>query len=204
MERPMSGWDFEVDAWSRFWRWNMTRVCVWTCDMNSTLGSVVPSAMFMDDSLNGHCIFFLRSLPFSSSDRYLFCGRFKNEIPALLPNRLGWVDVHLRSSPVGRYIPGWRDVWVDKGLLPNPVSSTNIQTSFLGHPTPGDELRLKRSLLISIESFNHCCPVSLFDCQSLSIMPLKISNLSAGVSRAKRSLLTKSQALPLPLSLQGH
>ena len=41
------GWDFEVDGWSRFWRWNMTRICVWTCDVNSTLGSVVPLAMFI-------------------------------------------------------------------------------------------------------------------------------------------------------------
>ena len=38
--------DFEVDAWSRFWRWNLVKICVWTCDMNSILGSVVPLAMF--------------------------------------------------------------------------------------------------------------------------------------------------------------
>ena len=118
---------------------------------------------------------------------------------------IGWGELmFIKDRVQSADIPGWRDVWVDKGLLPNPVSSTNIQTSFLGHPTPRDELGLKRSLLISIESFNHCCPVSLYDCQSLSIMSLKVSNLSAGVSRAKRSLLTKSQALSLPLSLQGH
>ena len=46
MVRLMFGWDFEVDAWSRFWRWNLIKICVWTCDMNSTLGSVVPLAMF--------------------------------------------------------------------------------------------------------------------------------------------------------------
>ena len=46
MERPMFGWDFEVDAWSRFLGWNLIKICVWTCDMNSTLGSVVPLAMF--------------------------------------------------------------------------------------------------------------------------------------------------------------
>ena len=40
----MFGW--EVDAYSRFWRWNLIKICVWTCDMNSTLGSVVPLAMF--------------------------------------------------------------------------------------------------------------------------------------------------------------
>ena len=119
VEMLMFGWNFEVDAWSRFWRWNLTKICVWTCDMISTLGSVVPLAMFMDDPLNGHCIFFLRSLPFSSSDRYLLCGRFKNEISALLPNRLGWVDVHQRSSPVGRY------PWVERcmswqGTPPEP------------------------------------------------------------------------------------
>ena len=42
----MFGWDFEDDAWSRFWRWNSIKICVWTCDKNSTLGSVVPLAMF--------------------------------------------------------------------------------------------------------------------------------------------------------------
>ena len=51
----MFGWDFEVDAWSRFWRWNLIKICVWVRDMtsrsyfgkmNSILGSVVPLAMF--------------------------------------------------------------------------------------------------------------------------------------------------------------
>ena len=40
-------WDFEVDAWSRFCRWYLIKTCVWNCDMNSTLGSVVPLAMFI-------------------------------------------------------------------------------------------------------------------------------------------------------------
>ena len=53
--------DFEVDAWSRFWRWNLIKICVWTCDMtlrsyfgkmNSTLGSVVPLAMFFSSRTN--------------------------------------------------------------------------------------------------------------------------------------------------------
>ena len=42
----MFGWDFEDDTWSRFWTWNLIKICVWTCDKNSTLGSVVPLAMF--------------------------------------------------------------------------------------------------------------------------------------------------------------
>ena len=42
----MFGWNFEVHARSRFWRWNLIKIYVWTCDMNSTLGSVVPLAMF--------------------------------------------------------------------------------------------------------------------------------------------------------------
>ena len=46
MERLMFGWDFEDDAWSRLWRWNLIKMSVWICDMNSTLGSVVPLAMF--------------------------------------------------------------------------------------------------------------------------------------------------------------
>ena len=47
MERLMFRWNFEVDAWSRFWRCNLIKIFVWTCDMNSTLGSVVPLAMFL-------------------------------------------------------------------------------------------------------------------------------------------------------------
>ena len=39
--------EVEVDAWSRFWIWNSIKICVWTYDMNSTLGSVVPLAMFI-------------------------------------------------------------------------------------------------------------------------------------------------------------
>ena len=54
----MFGWDFVfclVYAKSRFWRWNVMTIYVWTCNMasrsyfgkmNSTLGSVVPLAMF--------------------------------------------------------------------------------------------------------------------------------------------------------------
>ena len=50
VEMPMFVWDFEVDAWSRFWRWNLMKICVRTSDMTkrsyfgkqtSTLGSVV-------------------------------------------------------------------------------------------------------------------------------------------------------------------
>ena len=31
MERLVFGWDFEVDAWSKFW--NLIKICVWTCNM---------------------------------------------------------------------------------------------------------------------------------------------------------------------------
>ena len=66
MERLMFGWDFEVDAWSRFWRWNLIKICVWTCDKNSTLGSVVPLAMFDFDTFPQLFSFFYQStaLPF--------------------------------------------------------------------------------------------------------------------------------------------
>ena len=46
MERLMFGWDFEVDAWSRFWRWNLIKICVRTCDMNWIVGAIVPLAIF--------------------------------------------------------------------------------------------------------------------------------------------------------------
>ena len=55
VEMSMFSWDFEVVSWLRFWRWNLSKLCVRTHDMtsrsyfgkmNSTLGSVVPLAMF--------------------------------------------------------------------------------------------------------------------------------------------------------------
>ena len=42
----MLGWDFENDTCSRFWRCNLIKICVKSYDMNSTLGSIVPLAMF--------------------------------------------------------------------------------------------------------------------------------------------------------------
>ena len=32
LETLMFGWDFEDDAWSRFWRWNLIKICSWICD----------------------------------------------------------------------------------------------------------------------------------------------------------------------------
>ena len=55
VEMSMFSWDFEVVSWLRFWRWNLSKLCVRTHDMtsrsyfgkmNSILGSVVPLAMF--------------------------------------------------------------------------------------------------------------------------------------------------------------
>ena len=37
---------FYVDACSRFWGWTLIKICVRTRDMNATLGSVVPLAIF--------------------------------------------------------------------------------------------------------------------------------------------------------------
>ena len=51
----MFGWDFVVDSLSRFWRWNLIKICVRTCDMNSTLGFVVPLAMFMTYDIQSLC-----------------------------------------------------------------------------------------------------------------------------------------------------
>ena len=46
MKRLIFGWDFEGNAKSRSWNWNLTKTGARTCVMNSTLGSVVPLAMF--------------------------------------------------------------------------------------------------------------------------------------------------------------
>ena len=67
MERLMFGWDFEADAWSRFWRWNLIEICFWTCDKNSTLRSVVPLAMFSYNICPHFVILFKSSMPRSCS-----------------------------------------------------------------------------------------------------------------------------------------
>ena len=41
----MLSWDLDVSAWLKLWNC-LIKICVITCDMNSTLGSVVPLAMF--------------------------------------------------------------------------------------------------------------------------------------------------------------
>ena len=46
-QKAKLGWDFEVDTCSRLWRWNFIKICVRICNRNSTLGSVVPLAMFV-------------------------------------------------------------------------------------------------------------------------------------------------------------
>ena len=63
----MFGWDFEADAWSRFWRWNLIEICFWTCDKNSTLRSVVPLAMFSYNICPHFVILFKSSMPRSCS-----------------------------------------------------------------------------------------------------------------------------------------
>ena len=37
VEMLMFGWDFVVDAWSRFWRWNLTKICIRTTQPSGPL-----------------------------------------------------------------------------------------------------------------------------------------------------------------------
>ena len=74
VEMSMFSWDFEVDSWLRFWRWNLSKLCVRTHDMtsrsyfgkmNSTLGSVVPLAMFV-------YVFYCKNVFLSSTSSLIF------------------------------------------------------------------------------------------------------------------------------------
>ena len=64
----MFSWYFELGAWSRFWRC-LIKICVKTCDkQNSTLGSVVPLAMFSLQGLpkiNKSCLWWSINVLFS-------------------------------------------------------------------------------------------------------------------------------------------
>ena len=75
----MFRWGFEVAAWSRLWRWNLIKICLRTCDMtyrsyfgnqNSTLGSVVPLAMFKYDMRNQNDIKRTHCMSFASRNLY--------------------------------------------------------------------------------------------------------------------------------------
>ena len=91
----MFGSDFEVDAWSRFLRWNLIKICVWTCDINSILGSVVPLAMFI--VLICRCnIFCMFKTPFQEYWQiFLYSQTMK----------VGWCKVHFL-----RLRDGWRSL----------------------------------------------------------------------------------------------
>ena len=99
----MIGWDFEVDAYSRFWRWHLIKICVWTCDMNSTLRSVVPLAMFLIKKPNllnrchtrflpGCYMNFLRHLflPWSVFARFLFPRCVRSEFVRVVVGLVNW------------------------------------------------------------------------------------------------------------------
>ena len=62
----MFGQDFDVKVWSKdFEFWNLIKICVRTCffgKQNSTLGSVVPLAMFYIKSLVNSSTFLKRYL----------------------------------------------------------------------------------------------------------------------------------------------
>ena len=95
MERLIFGLGFEVDAWSRFLRWNLIKICVWTCDINSILGSVVPLAMFivLICRCNIFCIF---KTPFQEYWQiFLYSQTMK----------VGWCKVHFL-----RLRDGWRSL----------------------------------------------------------------------------------------------
>ena len=101
MERLMFGWDFEVDAWSRFLRWNLIKICIWTCDMNSTLGSVVPLAMFGNTIGNKdrgevipstwfHSFFSRKKSEIRIAFTFFEKWKVKNKIPSLFFEKWKW------------------------------------------------------------------------------------------------------------------
>ena len=77
----MIGQDFDVKVWSKdFEFWNLIKICVRTCffgKQNSTLGSVVPLAMFrtiiVEDKYSSICDIysrFLQNIEYSSFVSY--------------------------------------------------------------------------------------------------------------------------------------
>jgi len=130
MERLMFGWDFEVDAWSRFWRWNLIKSCVWNCDINSTLGSVVPLAMFLHYvGMVGKNIQWEEDLLENKWPLHLcatvdwngFTREYVVTFKAILLEMFGYLPKLVISS-----------FWILKGMLLRPVSlDSNVFYDFL-------------------------------------------------------------------------
>ena len=84
----MFGWDFKVDAWSRFWRGNLIKICV------RTTQPVLPLAKFYQ----------IKSCSFPPSPkewlRVTCNGKFPLEMDGWMD---GWTD-------------GWMDCWTDESL----------------------------------------------------------------------------------------
>ena len=133
----MFGWDFEVDAWSRSWRCNLIKIFVWTCDMNSTLGSFVPLAMFVFRSRLAGCT----GLPIISPSRTQICVRFQPTSISTGCSSLPIIYLSLRflSDLVAQMC-----VLVQLYLaLPNPLSLSPLAAPrFAWDPAwPGSDLR---------------------------------------------------------------
>ena len=116
----MFAWNFEVDAWSRFWRWNLIKICVWIRDMtsrcyfgymNSILGSVVPLAMFLKlycQVHRGWLFYWLLQLAvFDNLSIARFDERYLLVLLGVVPMILGRVVMFpLPGQPLPYYDPG--------------------------------------------------------------------------------------------------
>ena len=125
----MFGWDFEVDTCSRFWRWNMIKICVRTCKLNSTLGSIVPLAMFI--------IFHYLILP--TSGKHILCS---SPLPEKGRNTFGseqacqvavYIYYGLCWCWVGASLPGWSIHHQSWEGSPNCTKTFIIATNHIMH-----------------------------------------------------------------------
>ena len=104
----MFGWDFKVNALSRFWNWSLIKIC----DMNSTLWSVVPLAMFYhwhkNTAFTIHCY---------RGSFYNFCniGSFKCYNVALAV-----INEWLSKNKFELFVKGsWRRQWISSTWSPS-------------------------------------------------------------------------------------
>ena len=108
VEMLMFGWDFKVNALSRFWNWSLIKIC----DMNSTLWSVVPLAMFYhwhkNTAFTIHCY---------RGSFYNFCniGSFKCYNVALAV-----INEWLSKNKFELFVKGsWRRQWISSTWSPS-------------------------------------------------------------------------------------
>ena len=90
------GWDSDVDAWSRFWRWNLNKILLSTVGGRKLISRTGPSGLFcLWQCLSSSFLFVSTLLRKSSQICFLKCIYIKSNYIWIYRNCICWVDNEL-------------------------------------------------------------------------------------------------------------